>query len=107
MGIVFSVFPMAVVGLALLPVAAVAQQKTLKEQITGTWTVISNDSTATDGKKSQPFGPNPKGIQVFDASGQYVQIMSHPDVPKFKANNRQQGTPEENTAAVRGTTATF
>ena len=34
-------------------------------------------------------------------------MMLLPDVPKFKANNRQQGTPEENTAAVRGTTATF
>ena len=64
-----SIFAMAALGLALLPVAAVAQQKTLKEQITGTWTVVSNDSTASDGKKSQPFGPNPKGIQVFDPVG--------------------------------------
>src|SRR5215204_6359671 len=103
---VFSIFAIAALGLALSPVVAVAQQKTLKEQVTGTWTVVSNDSTAPDGKKSQPFGPNPKGTQVFDASGQYVQIMSHPDVPNFKANNRRQGTPEENTAAVRGTTAT-
>ena len=94
-------------GLALLPGAAVAQQKTLKEQITGTWIAVSNDGTAPDGKKLQPFGPSPKGILVFDASGQYVQIISNPDVPKFKANNRQQGTPEENTAAVRGTTANF
>jgi len=94
-------------GLAVLPGAAVGQQKTLKEQIAGTWIVVSNDSTAPDGKKSQPFGPKPGGILVFDASGQYVQIMSHPDVPKFKANNRLQGTPEENTAAVRGTTANF
>lgn len=104
---IFSIFAIAALGLALSPVVAVAQQKTLKEQITGTWTVVFNESTAPDGKKSLPFGPKPQGIQVFDASGQYVQIMSHPDVPKFKADNRQQGTSEENTAAVRGTTATF
>jgi len=82
-------------------------QKSLKEQITGTWIAVSNDSTAPDGKKVQLFGPNPKGVLVFDASGQYSQIISHPDVPHFKINNRQQGTPAENTAAVRGTTATF
>lgn len=104
---ILSIFAITALGLALLPSAAVAQQKTLKEQIIGTWIVVSNDGTAPDGKKSQLFGPSPKGILVFDASGQYVQIISHPDVPKFKVNNRQQGTPEENTAAVRGTTATF
>ena len=48
-------------GLTLLPGAVIAQQKTLKEQIAGTWIVVSNDSTAPDGKKSQPFGPKPSG----------------------------------------------
>ena len=86
---------------------AVAQQKSLKAQLVGTWIAVSNDATAPDGKKQQLFGPNPKGILVFDASGQYAQIIVHPDVPKFKVNNRLKGTPEENTAAVHGTTATF
>ena len=31
----------------------------------------------------------------------------NPDVPKFKIANRLKGTPEENTAAVHGTTANF
>ena len=48
-----------------------------------------------------------KGILIFDASGQYAQIIVHPGVPKFKTNNRLKGTPEENMAAVHGTTATF
>lgn len=98
---------MTVVGLALLPGSALAQQKMLKEQIIGTWVIVSSDSTAPDGKKDQLFGPNPKGILVFDASGQTVQVIVHPGVPKFKINNRLKGTPEENTAAVHGTTATF
>ena len=68
---ILSISAMTVAGLALLPGTAVAQQKTLKEQLTGTWTVVSVDNTAPDGKKSQLFGPNPKGILVFDASGQY------------------------------------
>jgi hypothetical protein len=87
--------------------SAFAQQKSLKEQITGTWTLVSNDGFAADGTKQQLFGPNPRGILLLDASGRYSQTIVSPDVPKFKINNRLKGTPEENTAAVHGTTATF
>ena len=86
---------------------APAQQKSLKEQVVGTWLIVSVDNTAPDGKKSQTFGPNPKGLLIFEANGQYSQIIVSPDVPKFKVNNRLKGTPEENTAAVHGTTANF
>jgi len=86
---------------------ALAQQKSLKEQLVGSWIIVSNDGTAPDGKKDQPFGPNPKGILIFDANGQYSQTIVNSDVPKFKINNRLKGTPEENTAVVQGTTATF
>jgi Lipocalin-like domain len=94
-------------GLALSAGDAGAQQKSLKQQLTGTWILVSVDNTAPDGKKQQLFGPNPKGIQILDASGRYAQIIVHPDRPKFKVNNRLKGTPEENMAAVHGTTATF
>jgi hypothetical protein len=94
-------------GLALPGGDAAAQQKSLKEQLTGTWIIVSTDQTAPDGTKHQLFGPNPKGILVLDATGQYAQIIVRPGRPKFKANNRQEGTPDENQAAVQGTTATF
>jgi hypothetical protein len=94
-------------GLVWLPGSALAQQKPLKEQLAGTWTIISNDNTAPDGTKRQLFGPNPKGILVLAANGQYAQIIVLPERPSFKVNNRLEGTPEENRAAVHGTTATF
>jgi hypothetical protein len=94
-------------GLALLPGSALAQQKSLKEQLAGTWTIVSNDNVAPDGTKRQLFGPNPKGILVLAANGQYAQIIVLPNRPNFKVNNRLEGTPEENKAAVLGTTATF
>ena len=94
-------------GLAVLPGIAVGQQKSLKEQLAGTWRIVSNDNVAPDGTKRQLFGPSPKGILVLAANGQYAQIIVRPDTPKFKVNNRLQGTPEENKAAVQGTTATF
>src|SRR5258708_37660539 len=88
-------------GLALLPVSALAQQKSLKEQLAGTWTIISNDNVGPDGAKRQLFGANPKGILVLAANGQYAQIIVRPDMPKFKVNNRLEGTAEENKAAVQ------
>ena len=97
----------ATLTLAVMPTGAEAQQKSLKEQLVGSWILVSNDAVAPDGTKHQLFGSNPKGLLVFDATGQYSQILVNPAVPKFKINNRLKGTPEENTAAVQGTTATF
>ncbi len=104
---ILSLSVIAAFGLALLPGSAPAQQKSLKEQITGAWISVSNNQTAPDGTKHQLFGPNPQGTLVLDASGQYSQIIVRPDRPKFKVNNRLKGTPEENQAAVHGTTASF
>ena len=97
----------AVLGLTLLPGTALAQQKPLKDQLAGTWTIVSNDNVAPDGTKRQLFGPNPKGLLILAANGQFAQIMVRADRANFKANNRLEGTAEENKAAVQGTTATF
>jgi hypothetical protein len=72
---IFSLSVATTLGLALLPGSALAQQKPLKEQLAGTWTIISNDNVAPDGTKRQLFGPNPKGILVLAANGQYAQII--------------------------------
>jgi hypothetical protein len=98
---------MTVLGLALLPGSALAQKGSLKKQLTGTWTLVSNDNVAPDGTKRQTYGPNPKGILVLDASGRYALIIVRPDLPNFKANNRLEGTPEENKAVVQGANANF
>src|SRR5262249_5062326 len=44
----------------------------------------------------------PSGLLIFSENGRYSSIIVRTDVPKFAANNRMQGTPEENSAAVRG-----
>jgi len=71
-------------GLALLPGSAVAQQKTLKEQLVGTWMLVSAEVTPPTGAKRQDFGANAKGILVFDAGGRYAAIVGDSDRPKFK-----------------------
>ncbi len=94
-------------GLALLPGVASAQQKSLKAQLVGMWTLVSFKNTAPDGAERDLFGANPKGILILDASGRYAQVQVRADRPKFAANNRLKGTPEENKAALAGTYASF
>lgn len=78
---ILSVSAMMALGLALLPSAA--QQKTLKEQLVGTWTLVSTEVTPPTGPKRQYFGANPRGILMLDAGGRYAQVWGRADRPKF------------------------
>jgi Lipocalin-like domain len=82
---------------------AIAQ--TAKEFV-GTWTLVSS-ATEREGVKSDTFGPNPKGLLVFDASGRYVITFFAANLPKFASNNRASGTADENKAIVTGSLAHF
>jgi len=85
-----------------------AQQKPLKEQLIGTWIMVSAVATTKEGAKSSDrWSANPKGQIIFGADGRYSFMISRPDIPKFAANNPNQGSAEENSAAVRGTIANF
>jgi hypothetical protein len=99
---ILSVSAVMAFGLALLSGSALAQQKSLKEQLVGTYTLVSVASTGRDGTKVDLFGPSPKGLITFDAGGHYSQIVVRPNRPSFKANNRLEGTPEENKAVLAG-----
>jgi hypothetical protein len=72
----------------------------------GTWTLVSA-ITEKDGTKSDIFGPNAKGILVFDTGGRYVIAFTSATLPKFASNNRALGTPDENKAIVGGSLAHF
>jgi hypothetical protein len=104
---ILSVSAMTVAGLALLPGSAISQQKSLKEQLVGTWTLVSNDNVAPDGTKRQLFGANPKGLMILGADNNFALIQLNPSRPKFKGKTRLDGTAEENKAVVAGTTAIF
>ena len=73
----------------------------------GTWSLQSDVSVTSDGRKLWPFGPNPKGIAIFDSSGHFAIVTSRPDLPKFGSDNRMQGTTKESEAIVRGSIAFF
>lgn len=97
----------ALLALALAGSQASAQQKSLREQIVGTWNFVVAEVVAPDGKKSFPFGETPKGILIFTAGGQFAQIHVASDLPKIASNNRLTGTPEEYATIMRRSLSIF
>ena len=104
---ILSLSVIAAFGLALLPSSAIAQQKSLKDQLVGTWTLVSWDQTNKDGTKFQRFTANPKGFNIFDASGRFFIMFVRPDLPNIASNNPSTPTPEEAKTIVSGAISYF
>ncbi len=93
--------------IALLADKSATQQKSLKEQLVGTWTLVSADSVRNDGNKVEVFGPNPKGTLIYTSDGHFALVQMRSDLPKLASNSRDRGTPEENKAVVQGSITYF
>jgi hypothetical protein len=94
--------PLAFLGTVLPAGEAVGQSA---KDLVGLWTPISVDEVRSDGSRSPAFGPNPKGLLVFDTGGRFAYVISGSGRPKFASNNRMEGTPEENKAVSQGSLA--
>jgi Lipocalin-like domain len=99
----------AALGLSvmLLPAAGIAQQKSIKDQLVGTWTVVSWEQTRPDGTKTERFGANPKGVNVFTPDGRFFLMFARADLPRIASNDPRTPTPEEAKAIATGTIAYF
>jgi hypothetical protein len=75
---------------------SLAQQKSLKEQLIGTWTLVSSDQVRLDGSKLKEFGANPKGINVFDANGRFFLMVASADNSKIASKDPSKTNSEEN-----------
>jgi Lipocalin-like domain len=86
---------------------AIGQQKSLKEQLVGAWSLASYEATNPDGSKATLFvGNNPQGIVVFDAGGRFAYQVGV-ELPKFAANDRMKATPDEARAVMQGMIAYY
>jgi hypothetical protein len=106
---IFTLSAMAL-GLALLPSGIDAQQRSLKDQLVGAWTLVSCEVPADVIR--QPFCVNPKGTLIFDASGQYTQVIAARGRPNATPGpnglfNRADVKPEEYKAIAQGVVANF
>jgi hypothetical protein len=96
-------------GTTLFADEAVAQQpgKTLAEQFVGTWTLVELFYTTQNGTRIDSLGSDPMGRLRLDADGTFTLQIMRRGLPKFKSNNREQGTAEENRAVVQGTVSYY
>jgi hypothetical protein len=85
----------------------IAQQKSLKEQLLGTWTIVRCDVVNQDGTKGPlVFGSNPVGQFIFTDNGRFsFQVAA--EIPKFASGDYRKTTPEENKAVVEGSMAYY
>jgi hypothetical protein len=98
----------AALGFVFVGSAAVAQQKTIKDQLMGAWTLLLDDGVTLDGARFPTFGPNPVGTLIFTPNGRYsLQIMRVINRGPFASNNQDIGTAEENKAVSQGTISHF
>jgi hypothetical protein len=86
--------------------ASVAWGAGLAKQIQGSWVMVSIYNEQ-DGKKTDVFGPNPRGTLIFTPDGSFSYILMRASLPKFASNARQKGTAEENQAVVQGSFAYY
>ena len=81
-------------------------RKATSAGLVGTWTLVSETAHQGD-KTTQPLGPNPLGMMMFDRGGRFIMFIARPGIPKFEAGKRDAGTAEENKAVLAGVLAFF
>jgi hypothetical protein len=105
--IAITLYTAAVFGLALLPGSAFSQQKSLKDQLVGTWSLTAWEQTYKGGNKDQAFGAKPKGVQTFEPNGRFTLVFLSPDLPKVASNDRVKPSPDEAMAIAKGAIAYY
>ena len=80
---------------------SLAQQKSLKEQLVGTWTLVSSDQVRPDGTKLQQYGSDPKGINVFDANDRFFVMIASADNSQIASKDPSKTNSEEDGLIVK------
>lgn len=75
--------------------------------IEGTWALDFADVQHPDGTRTHDYGEAPKGVMQIDHQGHYAIFIFDGTRPKFAANNKAQGTPDEIRAAMMGTSSHY
>jgi len=90
----------------LLSAPGIALGQSLKEQIVGTWRLVSL-YTEEQGVKTHPYGETPVGLFVFDQSGYAINFLSKRELPVFATPNRLKGTDKEYREVMQGILSGF
>ena len=93
------IFAASVLFGSILPLGNAVGQSA--KDVVGSYTLVSV-ANVQDGKKYEPYGPNPKGMMRLENNGRYVVVLIRPDLPKLASNDRNAGTLEEYKAIALG-----
>ena len=103
----FLLMPAIALACVLAAANAIAQGN-VKQQIIGTWSLVSYNAIAADGSRKPIFSPKPKGTLLLNANGRYAMIIVDPDRPKkWTGTSRAGASTEELASAARGVVAQF
>ncbi|MVZ61518.1 lipocalin-like domain-containing protein [Sphingobacterium humi] len=76
---------------------------TIKNELIGTWTLLSYIEIPTNGADSTfPMGQNPTGLLMYGADGHMSVQISNSNRPKFSSNDRYLAEEEEMLACIKG-----
>ena len=62
-----------------------AQQKSIKDDIVGAWSLVAVTAQLANGSSAEPFGANPKGMIIFTPDGHFALFQSRSELPKLAA----------------------
>ena len=91
--------------LAAFAMPASTSAQSVKE-LAGAWTLVSS-VVEQGGNKVEPFGPNARGILIFDHNGRYSATVMRAALPKFAQENRMVATPDVYEAIALGSVTHF
>jgi Lipocalin-like domain len=104
---IFAACAIATFGSSMMTIDALGQNQSLKEQLVGSWTLLSWEQKKGDGTKLERYGASPKGIAFFDDGDRYIITVMRSDRTKYTSNALWQGTPDENKETADGTITYF
>lgn len=79
----------------------------IKEQLVGTWKLLSFKSQTSGGQVVYPFGEDAIGLLTYDVAGHMSAQLMRANRPSFVSHDPLKGTPEEFKSALTGMLAYF
>ena len=82
-----------------LPALLVDNASAAHFSLVGAWKLVRCDNVYPDGHRVELYGPNPDGLWLIDAQGNYTMQIVRAQRSPFAAKDKSKGTPEEYRAA--------
>src|SRR6266567_5839778 len=93
----------ALITVPAFPNSSLAQGKSLKDQLVGTWIYVSSTGKREDGSNVQR--PSLQGAVTYTADGRFHFITTRTDAPKYASSDPARPSPDEAMAVASGSIA--